>query len=419
MKIANSQPIWRPSEFSNHTGSGVAPQGSVPSPAILFGRCKSKTTDDKATLQDPKLAAEIERLTQRAPKIFGKPLVTKAMKPLLQKRALYNLKADPSALTECFPYRQLLVQKNDVIGLNQYDALVDTLMNKAEFYEVEKAGPTRKAVDTLYNVKSIISPGFENNFFHALLEMLKHCFSRTSDLKKRNTEFRSVMNFMQKIAKCFSDQTLSTRLSNAGVKPLQDPSTRYLVAASISDLLFKSPEQANQLLNNPKHPLRFIVGKEQPLLTLGQFRPGFNLILLNETELWAGASKSTKESYTSQHEFVHALSDPVGGEVLPSMSEDQKSRFLKAREELQTLYTKKDAGPIGWIRRLWNGHTATGLGGYAFFNNFEFLAVSSDTFKAKPKDLCRTQPGQEIYQIYKDIFKMDPLKDYQRHNIDA
>lgn len=411
MKIANAQPNWLPADFSKPTKSAVARESSTPSPAILFGKHKPAASTDKSAPQDPKLAAEIERLTQRAPKIFGKPFVSKDMKPLLQKRALYNLNADAAALTEYLPYRQLLVQKNDVMGLKQYDALVETLMNKAEFCEVEKLGPAKKAVNNLYNVKSLISLGFEKNFFHALLEMLKHHFSSTSNLEKRNTEFRSVVNFMQKIAKFFSDQTLSTRLSNAGVKTLQDPSTRYLVAASISDLMFKSPEQAKQLLNNPKHPLRFIVGKEQPLFTLGQFRPGFNLILLNEAELWGGASKCKKEPYTSQHEFVHAASDPVGGEVLPSMSDDQKKRFLTARNELQTLYTKKDAGLFGWIRRLWNGHTATGLGRYAFFNNFEFLAVSSDTFKAKPKELCRTQPGLEIYQIYKDIFKIDPLKD--------
>jgi hypothetical protein len=417
MKISNSQPIWLPPDAPKRVEKALVEKSlmapsSVASPAILFGKRKSASTNSQKAPQDPKLATEMERLTQRAPKLFGTPFVPKDLKPLLQKRALYNLKADPAILTECLPYRQLLVQKNDTASLKQYDALVEALMNNAEFYEVEKLRVAKQAVNNLYNLKSVATQGFEKNGLHALWKMWKYYFSGASNLQDRNAEFRNTMNLAQKIAKCYSDQILSKQLLGSGAKPLQDPSTRYLVASSISDLLFKSPEQARQILKNPKHPMRFILGKEQPLFTLGQFVPGFNLIFLNEAELWRQASKSIKESYTSQHEFVHALSDPVGGEVLPSMSQDQRGRFLKARTELQTLYSKKDAGLFGWIRRIWNGHSATGLRGYAFFNNFEFLTVTSDTFKSQPKELCRTNAGQEIYKIYKDIFKIDPANDF-------
>lgn len=441
MKLATGQRVWIPTETNKtgqkrNTSQSALKAGAlrqVPPKNILFGTPSPEITSST-------LEREIKTLTERAPRIFGKPFVPESEMPLLKKRAFYNLNFDPAELTQYFPYRQRLTQKNDHQHLKQYDQLVKALMNKAEFYEVEKITTAKKNVSNLYiNILKNLWKELEkkqgtdtlgkekiqgtDTLWHKIKRFLSRIFNPKDkfelflyplfDFKSRQKQFRTTYTLMSEISKQIPEQTLLKQLTQSGVKPLADPSTRYLIASSITELLFKNPEQAQNLLNNPKHPLRFVVGKESAKLTKGQFKPGFNLLFLNEQVLWKEAVKGMKESYTSQHEFVHAMADSTGGEFLPNMSEAQKRRFLKARSELEAIYSKKDAGITGLLRRVWNRHTATGLRIYAFFNYFEFLTVTLDTFNSNPKELCRTQPGRDLYQLYKEIFGIDPLRDFK------
>ncbi|WP_373533513.1 hypothetical protein [Vampirovibrio sp.] len=411
MKIATEKQAYPRPDIINRDRKAFVHKSPLAS-AVLFGKTIT-TSKEEVTPSDPKLEKELERLIQRAPKIFGQFFITKAQKPLFQKRAQYNLNQNPDLLTSVLPYRQILTQKNDLKHLKQYDALVNNIMNQAEFYEMKTLKPAKKAIHKLYNLQDIPTHPFKKNGIDTLWKIIKLYVSFPFSKQARNTLFKIIVEIMQENAKHISDQSLSKQVLQSGAEPLKDPSTRYLIASSISDILFKNPEQAKQLLTDSKHPLRFIIGKERAWASSGQFKPGFNLIFLNEESLWQEALKGMKRPYTSQHEFIHALSDSTGGEVLPSMSETQKNLFLKARTQLKTLHSRKDAGPPGWIRSLWNRHTATGLRGYAFFNDLEFLTVTLDTFKSNPQELCRTQPGKEIYQIYKEIFKLDPLQDFK------
>lgn len=430
MKLATGQRVWTP---TGTTKTGHKPYTSqsalkadalrqVPQKNILFGTSSSK-------INSSTLEREIQTLTERSPGIFGKPFVPKAQMPILKKRALYNLNSDPAELTQYLPYRQRLTQKNDDQYLKQYDQLVKSLMTKAEFYEVEKITPVKKNVFGLYiNIleklwKELEKKQGADTLWNKIKRFLSSIFNPKDkfefflypffDLKSRQKQFRTNYTLMSDISELIPEQTLLKQLTQSGVKPLADPSTRYLIASSITELLFKNPAQAQKLLHNPKHPLRFVVGKESTKFHMGQAAVGFNLIFLKEDILWRQAAGGMKESYTSQHEFVHAMADSTGGEFLPNMSEAQKRKFLKVRSELETIYSKKDAGVTGLLRRLWNRHTATGLGYYAFFNHFEFLTVTLDIFKSKPKELCRTQPGRELYQLYKEILGIDPMRDFK------
>lgn len=440
MKLANHYPVPKPldarktdkkSDTGQNTLKKTALKQAIPQ-NILFGTSPPPRLSPTLRQDMQRLEQEIQALENRAPRIFGKPFVPKSMKPILKKRALYNLSADPAELVEFLPYRQKLVGKNEHQDLRQYDQLVAAIMDKAEFYEAEKITLVGKAVSNLQNnilnnvlnekpekqgitpKNSIAHQNGVNNIWHKIRYFLSIVFYPKNNLQRRQTQSRTTYTLGSRIFKLIPDQTLLKQLTQSGLKPLADPSTRYLIASSITELLFKNPEQAKNLLNNPKHPLRFVVGKEASKFTLGQFRPGLNLIFLKEDDLWNEALKKTKKSYTSQHEFVHAMADSTNGETLPAMSTAQKDRFLKARTELETLFSKKDAGITGFIRRLWNRHTATGLRYYAFHNRYEFLTVTSDTFKSQPEELCRTQAGRDIYQIYKEIFGIDPLEDFKQ-----
>ncbi len=171
------------------------------------------------------------------------------------------------------------------------------------------------------------------------------------------------------------------------------------------DNLFKTTSKGEE------RPLRIILTQKKAPAG-GQYLTGLNLIWINRVALW-GKVANHKNS-VAQHEFIHALSDYDNLETLPAflMNDDQKRRFLQAREALVKQYSQKDK-VIGDTVICLDGtsKTSTGLRYYAFMNDAEFLTVSLDTFKYAPQDLCKTEAGENLYNLYKEIFKIDPLND--------
>jgi Mlc titration factor MtfA (ptsG expression regulator) len=109
------------------------------------------------------------------------------------------------------------------------------------------------------------------------------------------------------------------------------------------------------------------------------------------------------------------LSESGGMTKLGFMNEIQKKEFKAARKELKKQFRTQDKSWLGGFRFILPFKScqanSTGIRSYGFINNLEFLTVSLDTFMQEPVKLCSTKPGQKIYDVYKAVFKLDPLND--------
>ena len=122
---------------------------------------------------------------------------------------------------------------------------------------------------------------------------------------------------------------------------------------------------------------------------------------------------TARQNTTAQHEFIHCASELnyKARTSLPTMSDEQKRQFKAARN---ALIERHETLNCGWFSRLkyWvTGNPVNGFRPYAFANNSEFITASLDAFKTNPKGLCKTESGKQIYGIYKELFRIDPLND--------
>jgi hypothetical protein len=277
---------------------------------------------------------------------------------------------------------------------------------EAEFYEMGSPSQFQKQLtgswETLDYKLEARKVGGENQW--------KALWKFFSDRKSRQALQNQLFNLQGQYIDALSPQKLAAQFKDVQRLSAQDDATRYLVAGQIADLFFKNPQYLDAVLKSSKgHPLRFLINKDSPTMALGSCINGLNVITLNKTFLWLPKGKNT----TAQHEFVHAASGEKGlvGDVLPFMSAPQQKEFKEARSWLVDQHEAKGSSLYGKLKFWLTGKTATGIRNYAFFNDYEFLTVTLDAFKTNPKGLCQTKAGQKIYDIYKALFGLDPLKE--------
>lgn len=341
--------------------------------------------------------------------VSGLPNLLKASSALddgLKAQAKFAATKNLDALNAYLPYRNQLVSIGNKEQLAQYDAVLKKVAKEAEFYEMGSPAQFQKQLmaswKTLDYKQESRKVGGQNQW--------KALWKFFSDRKFRQTTQSQQFNMQGKYIDALSPQKLAAQFKGLKRLSAQDDATRYLVAGQIADLFFKKPQYLEGVLKSSKgHPLRFLINKDSPTMALGSCMNGLNVITLNKTFLWLPKGKNT----TAQHEFIHAASGENGlvGDVLPFMSTSQKEEFKEARSWLLAQHETKGSSLYGKLKFWLTGKTATGIRNYAFFNDYEFLTVTLDAFKTNPKGLCQTKAGQKIYDIYKALFGLDPLKD--------
>ena len=286
----------------------------------------------------------------------------------LKDRARFNITGDMNALNAQLPYRKKLSSGPSRHMLRQYDQLVRTILQTAEFYETNTFGST---------------------------------FSKPA--KPPSTPFQSVGGRFGQTGQKDSEPMM---------KPLTDPSLKVLAAGQIAELLHQRPEYALAVLHPADHvPLRFFISKGiPPGYVLGSYDHETHSIQLNAPCMHLVYNKCLM----AQHEFSHALSHSGvsnRADELPMMSDQQKLRYHAARQSLEAMFQNQFDSPWGKLGFWLTGYNQTGIANHAFRNGAEFLAVSLDAFSRYPKQLCKTEPGRALYRIYSDIFGIDPLND--------
>ena len=321
-------------------------------------------------------------------------------------QAKFAVTHDLNDLNLYLPYRKRLVGQGDKVAVAKYDAVLNRVLEQAEFYETTKPAKVSKKLHQLW-----ASPQYKEESKKLTDgKPFKYLWKFFSDRKFRLVARNDAQQLQKKYIKGLSKEKISTALQDLNNLSSQDRATKYLVAGQITDLLYKNPNYLDHVLQN-KHdfPLRFIITKDSPTMALGSFHDGMNTIMLNKTFLWFPPGKNT----TAQHEFIHASSGHSGlvGDLLPYMSPGQQTKFKEARNWLVEQHETKGSSIWGKLRYWFTGKTQTGIRNYAFFNDYEFLTVTLDAFKTNPKDLCQTDAGKTIYEIYKETFGLDPLKE--------
>lgn len=331
----------------------------------------------------------------------------------LKARATYNVTRDADALNSLLPYRESLSGLDDSKALKKYDILVKKIIEKSEFYEVPSLSQFRKQLTSL-----MISPpkGFFKKMLHKIGNMVGFpILLFVSWLRPVSTA--SFFNRIGKRLPTLGNQVPANKIQStvkAASTPLKEPATRYLVATGVAELLHQHPDYANVILNKAllKNPLRFMIGNEKTRLSGGYANPGINIIGLNRQAIWKYAEN---KKHIARHEFVHLLSEKNGMNWLPFMSNTQHGEFKKARKALKQQYLTQDCSWLGGLKSIlpfkFAQNNSTGIQSYGYFNNMEFLTVSIDTFMEAPQQLCKTEPGKKLYEIYKNLFSLDPLKE--------
>jgi hypothetical protein len=381
---------------------------SIPLPPNIRFKGNDSQPPNEALESDPLIQAETRRLIEAHPKgLFGR--VVEVPESVFQSRARFNLTQDPAALHGLLPYRKRMADSQDTSGLKQYDALVSTILNKAEFYDTPAIKPLRDKLRPLYHQQR------ERSVLYPLISFFKKLYLIIRKWVTSNNSFRQYRLERARDIHKRADNIDNTQLKEViqhHTSPLKDKSTRYFIAAGIAELLHQHPEYADMVLN-PKHnrPLRFVVSHEPSQWVMaGQMNMGANVIWIYHPALWFKAHK--QNTHVAQHEFVHALSESAGLDQLPMMDEQQKRQFIELREKLFQHFYTQDNTWAGHFRTAKNdGIPSAGIPPYGFSNNIEFLAVSLDTFKANPKALCQTPDGKELYGLYRKILGIDPLND--------
>lgn len=323
---------------------------------------------------------------------------------LLGLRAEYNITKNRDVLNGLLPYRAALSASKDQEALKRYDQMVDKIMDKAEFYRTDSAHTFCQKIFAQYPNPIPFIPLITKvykairNFFVKRLIFLSRGF--------RKFYMTHLTNRQRPRGQQTPDVQFKKTLK-AETRPLKDDSTRYLVAAGIAELLHQRPQYLDKVLNNPKHPLRFVLSNLGYQGMGAQDMMGANMVWVCKPIAWA--TGLAQKSILSQHEFIHLLSEGSDMDVLPTMSKAQQARLRQLRAEMEAIYKKNDHGLTSMMKL--GEKTSTGLIYYAFKDDIEFLAVSIDAFKQNPKDLCKTKPGQKLYDLYKEHFGIDPLKE--------
>lgn len=394
----------------------------------------------------PDVQAEVNRLRGEYPKICNMGVLGQT-KPIAKKhsinvdstllhRASYNLHQDKDVLLPYLPYRKKLVDAAKTgpkatearKNLDRYDALVDKILKQTQFIEVTDTEPFYKKMGEFHHTQGgkisdwkIFRP--VKKFFRALYRFacaIRSAFS--TDFRRKH--ILSIINKAQQKGRKIEPGQIDSffkELNSDGLVSTGkiDASSKYIFAAGVAELFHKKPEYMDQALpaQIDKHAknLRIVIGKGDIYKgSAGQYRAGLNTIWLHQFPLW---SKAAEQKHISQHEFIHALSENENLIALPPgiISKQQKKSFFELKEQLFDLYKQNDAS---WTNATLYGQdekvTSTGIPYYAFKDDLEFLTVTLDTFKNRPEQLCKMESGQKLYDLYKEVFDLDPLNDLKK-----
>jgi hypothetical protein len=317
-----------------------------------------------------------------------------------QARATFNVTHDPAALHDFLPYRKKLADAHSP-KLAQYDALVNKILDQAEFYRVPNYEDFRNKLRPLYHGQT------ERSIFYPIISFFKKLGILIRYLLNSQDSFREHrIQWMQSIHKSADkiDNTVLTRMMKQNAKPLQDDSTRYMIAAGIAELLHEHPDYADTVLK-PDHgrPLRFVLSTKEKALG-GQTNFGSNVIWINKYSLWLfRQSNALNAHHIAQHEFLHALSESAGLTSLPMMSQEQRQRFERSRTQLFHAFdtTGLKCTPSSQAMVIHAMRDAT-----------EFLPSTLDLFKHHPQVLVQNEAGKDLYNLYQELFGIDPLNDF-------
>lgn len=433
--------------FRPVTPHAVYGQSKTPiqSKSILFGNAHKITFGDgdhydtetqrKISAEETRLASELPPLHWTAKSIikdknndYGKLIVNtrSLIESTFRDRAVFNVTNNPDVLDKYLPYRQRLQGS----AKKSYDDLVQKVLKNAQFSETDNNIKLYKALDTFQQNRGK-KPFFLIRWAQNVINSFKNIYCAIRSLTSpdyRRKFGREGGQKMQEQGRAISEENLSAFLKEQ-VKTDEgksdrnysfDKSSQYLFAAGVAELLHKKPDAVDTILkaeiDGKQRPLRLIIAKGRSCGGIGgQYRFGMNTIWVNQLALWGRAAKD--QYNIGQHEFVHALSENAEREALPEplMNPEQKRRFLALREKFVNHYYKND---MRWFDTALcisgTNETSSGLPYYAFMNNMEFLTVSLDSFKNTPEKLRRTEAGQDLYELYKEIFNIDPLNDFKK-----
>lgn len=333
--------------------------------------------------------------------------------PTLQyKRALVEVTGQRAFLNDLLPHRRWLT-RHDPVGLKRYDAVVDKLLAQAQFYEPTDSKALLKQVRQLYKTKA---------YFRDRRVAVPHW--KWIRRQKKEYWFRPPYTVAHERLKSLAhnhrkrvdSQALSAVFATVPLS--KDKATQLYLAGSITELFYNRPDWVAAVLNR-SNPLRILLTPSAKPGAKGFYMPGLNIIAINTGQLWTPIHGSS----TPQHEFVHALCDqqlsasphrplPLGlmNDRLPGMTGDQKTRFMLARHGLRNQFNHDSNQPWAKLRYWLTGAQTTGIRHYGFYNPAEFLTVTLDAFNHNPKGLRKTDAGRQLYQVYRELFKLDPLQ---------
>lgn len=330
-----------------------------------------------------------------------------------RKRAEFNVTGNRDVLNDFLPYRKKLVATNRKAELEKYDKLVDTIQNGAQFYKTPSYLHLMGNLTDLYKSKDLklIHPESSGwaKFKFRLKNLWLH-FRMALSSRFRNKLFMKLAKAMKKEGEPVPQKAVDKVFEDRAEK-LTDKSTQYLIAASIAELYQKHPDWVENKLNPPgQRPLKIAVSPlTNGLPMAGQYKFGLNTIWFHAPSIWFEAQLG---SHVGAHEFTHALSEKENGEYLDVMSSRQKQEYKGLRDEIKKIYKKQDSGFFTRLNRMAKKlEPSCGVPDYGFFNDMEFLTVSTDTFKHRPENLCKTEPGKKLYALYQDLYGIDPLND--------
>ena len=200
-----------------------------------------------------------------------------------------------------------------------------------------------------------------------------------------------------------------------------DPSTKYIISASIVEMLHNKPKLIDKVLDRPQG-LTFAIFKRMG--GGGAFLPKENTICFNSCLIWRGVYIDNDQNNPIIHEFMHAVDaerkntqppefEPDG--IFEEMNDDQKSRFIEARDSLFNTHNQFWDSSLGTVIKLADENRnpeqidrATGLRMYAFSNKEEFAADTVASYYENSKAVKQASP--ELYNVYKEFFGFDPYE---------
>lgn len=389
--------------------------------SLKFGLHRQRTSQSSSFRSGESKEAfetELNKLAQQNKPGFFSRKRFQLKENTLIARARFNVKQDPDCLNPFLPYREKLARDSPNQSLKDFDQLVQKILNQSEFYEVSSPKILKSRLQHAYTPKMP-----ENPLSRFLLKLLLAPVKVIATIVQLFRLWLSPVGLSKDCNRIGKQMPAKAKEMNPDelkdafkthARPLQEPATRYMIAAGIAQLLHQKPQYADQILQkaSQKRPLRFVVSEKKPLLVGGQALPGLNTIFLNGPATWKALEN---KKHISQHEFVHLLSEEQGMNKLGFMTDDQKKEFKACRKNLKRQFRTQDKSWFGGLKSILPFKSlqanSTGIRSYGFLNNMEFLTVTLDTFMQEPDKLRTTQAGRKLYNLYKTLFKLDPITD--------